>query len=154
MYEPFTDGARKAMQLANQEAQRLGHEYIGTEHILLGLIAEGAGVAANLLRNSAITLERARQEFDKLLQRGPLDPSACVKLPQTAQARKVIENSMNVARQMKHRSISTEHLFFGLLADRESLASLALLNCGLSLEKFRDELADLLRVDRAAALID
>src|SRR5262245_62012063 len=90
MYERFTDRARKVMQLANQEAHRFNHEYIGTEHILLGLIQEGSGVAATVLRNLDISLLRVRQECEKLVQPG-LDIVTCGKLPQTPRAKKVVE---------------------------------------------------------------
>ncbi|HJT34184.1 MAG TPA: Clp protease N-terminal domain-containing protein [Pirellulales bacterium] len=153
MYEPFTDRARKVMLLTNQEAQQLGHGYIGTEHVLLGLIAEGAGVAALVLKNCGVTLERAREELDKLIQRGSLDPSASIKLPQTPLTRSVIEKSMKVARQMNHRYIGTEHLLLGLLAEPDGLACWVLLRCGLSIKRVRDEVADVLGVDRAVVTV-
>src|SRR3954465_8306848 len=85
MYERFTDRARKVMQLANQEAQRLNHEYIGTEHILLGLVKEGSGVAANVLKNLDINLHKVRQEVEKIVQASP-DVGTPGKLPQTPRA--------------------------------------------------------------------
>ena len=90
MYERFTDRARKVMQLANQEAQRFNHEYIGTEHILLGLVKEGSGVAANVLKNLDIDLRKIRLEVEKIVQSGP-DMVTMGKLPQTPRAKKVIE---------------------------------------------------------------
>src|SRR6266568_4978639 len=90
MYERFTDRARKVMQLANQEAQRFNHEYIGTEHILLGLIQEGSGVAANVLKNLDIDLRKVRAEVEKVVQASP-DMAMLGKLPQTPRAKKVIE---------------------------------------------------------------
>jgi len=93
MYERFTDRARKVMQLANQEAQRFNHEYIGTEHILLGLVKEGTGVAANVLKNLDIDLRKIRLEVEKIVQAGP-DMVTMGKLPQTPRAKKVIEYSM------------------------------------------------------------
>ena len=98
MYERFTDRARKVMQLANQEAQRFNHEYIGTEHILLGLIKEGSGVAANVLKNLEVDLRKIRLEVEKLVQSGP-DMVTMGKLPQTPRAKKVIEYSMEEARK-------------------------------------------------------
>src|SRR5713101_7693738 len=89
MYERFTDRARKVMQLANQEAQRFNHEYIGTEHILLGLVKEGSGVAANVLKNLDIDLRTVRQEVKKIIQRG--DMVTMGRLPLTPRAKKVIE---------------------------------------------------------------
>src|SRR5262249_25243122 len=93
MYERFTDRARKVMQLANQEAQRFNHEYIGTEHILLGLVKEGSGVAANVLKNLDIDLRKIRLEVEKIVQSGP-DMVTMGKLPQTPRAKKVIEYSI------------------------------------------------------------
>lgn len=153
MYEPFTDRARKVMQLTNQEAQQLGHNYIGTEHVLLGLIAEGAGVAAFVLKKFGVTLERAREELEKLTPRGSLDPSASIKLPQTPLTRSAIEKSMKVARQMNHHYIGTEHLLLGLLAQPDGLACWVLFRCGLSLKSVRDDVADVLGVDRAAVTV-
>ena len=90
MYERFTDRARKVMQLANQEAQRFNHEYIGTEHMLLGLVKEGTGVAANVLKNLDVDLRKIRLEVEKLVQSGP-EMITMGKLPQTPRAKKVIE---------------------------------------------------------------
>src|SRR6266436_2941066 len=105
MYERFTDRARKVMQLANQEAQRFNHEYIGTEHILLGLVKEGSGVAANVLKNLDIDLRKIRLEVEKIVQSGP-DMVTMGKLPQTPRAKKVIEYSIEDARigQFRPRS--------------------------------------------------
>src|SRR5438105_5853496 len=97
MYERFTDRARKVMQLANQEAQRFNHEYIGTEHILLGLVKEGTGVAANVLKNLDIDLRKIRLEVEKIVQAGT-DMVTMGKLPQTPRAKKVIEYSIEEAR--------------------------------------------------------
>ena len=99
MYERFTDRARKVMQLANQEAQRFNHEYIGTEHILLGLVKEGSGVAANVLKNLDVDLRKIRLEVEKLVQSGP-EMVTMGKLPQTPRAKKVIEYSMEEARNL------------------------------------------------------
>ena len=88
MYERFTDRARKVMQLANQEAQRFNHEYIGTEHILLGLVKEGSGVAANVLKNLEVDLRKIRLEVEKIVQSGP-DMVTMGKLPQTPRAKKL-----------------------------------------------------------------
>src|SRR5439155_25478770 len=91
MYERFTDRARKVMQLANQEAQRFNHEYIGTEHILLGVIKEGFGVAANVLKNLDIDLNRVRREIERIVMPGPDEIEGNRKLPQTPRAKRVIE---------------------------------------------------------------
>ena len=95
MYERFTDRARKVMQLANQEAQRFNHEYIGTEHILLGLVKEGSGVAANVLKNLEVDLRKIRLEVEKIVQSGP-DMVTMGKLPQTPRAKKVVEYAITL----------------------------------------------------------
>src|SRR4026208_1362237 len=103
MYERFTDRARKVMQLANQEALRFNHEYIGTEHMLLGLIKEASGVAANVLKNLDIDLRKVRLEVEKIVQTGPGgEELVSGKLPHTPRAKKVIENSIEEARALKH----------------------------------------------------
>jgi hypothetical protein len=118
MYERFTDRARKVMQLANQEAQRFNHEYIGTEHILLGLVKEGSGVAANVLKNLDVDLRKIRLEVEKLVQSGP-EMVTMGKLPQTPRAKKVIEYSMEEARNLNHNYVGTEHILLGLLREQE-----------------------------------
>ncbi len=143
MYERFTDRARKVMQLANQEAQRFNHEYIGTEHVLLGLIKEGSGVAANVLKNLDIDLRKIRLEVEKLVQSGP-DMVTMGKLPQTPRAKKVIEFSMEEARNLNHNYVGTEHILLGLLREQEGVAAQVLMNLGLKLEDVREEVLNLL----------
>lgn len=143
MYERFTDRARKVMQLANQEAQRLNHEYIGTEHVLLGLVKEGSGVAANVLKNLDIDLRKIRLEIEKLVQSGP-DMVTMGKLPQTPRAKKVLEYSMEEARNLNHNYVGTEHLLLGLLREQEGVAAQVLMNLGLKLEDVREEVLNLL----------
>ena len=143
MYERFTDRARKVMQLANQEAQRFNHEYIGTEHILLGLVKEGSGVAANVLKNLDIDLRKIRLEVEKIVQTGP-DMVTMGKLPQTPRAKKVIEYSIEEARNLNHNYVGTEHLLLGLLREQEGVAAQVLMNLGLKLEDVREEVLNLL----------
>ncbi len=143
MYERFTDRARKVMQLANQEAQRFNHEYIGTEHILLGLVKEGSGVAANVLKNLDVDLRKIRIEVEKIVQTGP-DMVTMGKLPQTPRAKKVIEYAMDEARNLNHNYVGTEHLLLGLLREQEGVAAQVLMNLGLKLEDVRDEVLNLL----------
>src|SRR5438094_1908951 len=143
MYERFTDRARKVMQLANQEAQRLNHEYIGTEHILLGLVKEGSGVAANVLKNLDIDLRKIRLEVEKLVQSSP-EVGTPGKLPQTPRAKKVIEYSIEEARNLNHNYVGTEHLLLGLLREQEGVAAQVLINLGLKLEDVREEVLNLL----------
>jgi ATP-dependent Clp protease ATP-binding subunit ClpC len=143
MYERFTDRARKVMQLANQEAQRFNHEYIGTEHILLGLVKEGSGVAANVLKNLDVDLRKIRLEVEKIVQSGP-DMVTMGKLPQTPRAKKVIEYSMEEARNLNHNYVGTEHILLGLLREQEGVAAQVLMNLGLKLEEVREEVLNLL----------
>src|ERR671923_2839658 len=145
MYERFTDRARKVMQLANQEAQRFNHEYIGTEHILLGLVKEGSGVAANVLKNLDIDLRKIRLEVEKIVQTGPGSEMVTMgKLPQTPRAKKVIEYSIEEARNLNHNYVGTEHLLLGLLREQEGVAAQVLMNLGLKLEDVREEVLNLL----------
>src|SRR5262245_820426 len=143
MYERFTDRARKVMQLANQEAQRFNHEYIGTEHILLGLAKEGSGVAANVLQNLDIDLRRIRQEVEKIVQPGP-DEVELNKMPPTPRAKKEIEYAIEEARALAHNYVGTEHLLLGLLREEEGVGAQVLKNLGVRLEQIRQEVLALL----------
>jgi len=131
------------MQLANQEAQRFNHEYIGTEHILLGLVKEGSGVAANVLKNLEVDLRKIRLEVEKLVQSGP-EMVTMGKLPQTPRAKKVIEYSMEEARNLNHNYVGTEHILLGLLREQEGVAAQVLMNLTLKLEEVREEVLNLL----------
>src|SRR5262245_16296047 len=113
MYQRFTDRARQVLKIANQEARRFNHEYVGTEHILLGLVAEGSGVAANVLMNLNVNLCRIALEVERIVQAGP-DRGAVGSLPQTPRAKKVIEYSIEEARNLNHNYVGTEHLLLGL----------------------------------------
>jgi len=143
MYERFTDRARKVMQLANQEAQRFNHEYIGTEHILLGLVKEGSGVAANVLKNLDVDLRKIRMEVEKIVQAGP-DMVTMGKLPHTPRAKKVIEYAIEEARNLNHNYVGTEHLLLGLLREQEGVAAQVLMNLNLKLDEVREEVLNLL----------
>src|SRR6266542_334418 len=134
------------MQLANQEAQRLYHEYIGTEHILLGLVKEGSGVAANVLKNLDIDLLKIRFEVEKLVQSSP-EVGTPGKLPQTPRAKKVIEYSIEEARNFNHNYVGTEHLLLGLLREQEGVAAQVLMNLGLRLEDVREEVLNIVGVN-------
>ena len=131
------------MQLANQEAQRFNHEYIGTEHILLGLVKEGSGVAANVLKNLEVDLRKIRLEVENLVHSGP-EMVTVGKLPQTPRAKKVIEYSMEEARNLNHSYVGTEHILLGLLREQEGVAAQVLMNLGLKLEDVREEVLNLL----------
>jgi ATP-dependent Clp protease ATP-binding subunit ClpC len=126
------------MQLANQEAQRFNHEYIGTEHLLLGLIREG-----NALNNLNINLKKVRKQVQNLIQSGP-EMITMGKLPQTPRAKKVIESAKQHATNMKHHFIGTEHLILGLLAVDEGVAAQVLVNMGVRLEEVLQEVLNLL----------
>jgi ATP-dependent Clp protease ATP-binding subunit ClpC len=143
MFERFTDRARKVMALANQEAQRLNHEYIGTEHILLGLVKEGSGVGATVLKQLDVDLRKVRMEVEKLAKSGP-DMVTIGKLPQTPRAKKVIEYAIEEARKLGHNYVGTEHLLLGLLREQDGVAAQALIALGLKLEEVRDEVLNLL----------
>ncbi len=143
MFERFTDRARKVMALANQEAQRFNHEYIGTEHILLGLVKEGSGVGANVLKNLDVDLRKVRLEVEKLVKAGP-EMVTMGKLPQTPRAKKVIEYAIEEARNLNHNYVGTEHLLLGLLREHDGVAAQVLMNLSLKLEEVREEVLNLL----------
>jgi ATP-dependent Clp protease ATP-binding subunit ClpC len=131
------------MALANQEAQRFNHEYIGTEHILLGLVKEGSGVGANVLKNLDVDLRKVRLEVEKLVKSGP-DMVTMGKLPQTPRAKKVIEYAIEEARNLNHNYVGTEHLLLGLLREHDGVAAQVLMNLNLKLEEVREEVLNLL----------
>ena len=143
MFDRFTDRARKVMNLAKSEAQRLNHEYIGTEHILLGLVQEGSGVAANVLRNMGIDLKRIRAEIEKLVK-GSSTMVPMGNLPFTPRAKKVLELSLEEASQLGHNYIGTEHLLLGLIKESEGIAARVLTNLGVKLEDVREEVLEFL----------
>lgn len=133
MFEKFTDRARKVMQLANQEAQRHRHDYIGTEHILLGLTREGGGVAFKALQHLGIDATRIRLEVEKLVTPGS-EMITIGKLPQTPRAKKAIERAMEAARDLGHNYVGTEHLLLGLIGG-DSVAAQVLNDQGVTREK-------------------
>lgn len=149
MFERFTDRCRKVMALANQEAQRLSHDYIGTEHILLGLIKEGSGVGASVIKNLDVDLVRLRDEAGKLIKSGSATP-AIGKLPHTPAAKKVLECAIQEARGLNVGYVGTEHLLLGLLRVQDDVAARVLTNLGLSLEDVRKEISSLLGVFSSA----
>jgi ATP-dependent Clp protease ATP-binding subunit ClpC len=129
MIARYTDRARKVMMLANQEAQRLNHQYIGTEHVLFGLVKEGSGVAANVLKNLHINLRKIRLEVEKIAPSRP-DTVPMDKLPQTPRTKKVIDYAAEEARNLNHKYVGTEHLLLGLLREQEGVAAQVLVNLG------------------------
>ncbi len=144
MFERFTDRARKVVHLARGEAERLGHEFIGTEHILLGLVKEGSGVAANVLENLNVDLEKVRVEVEKYVSASSGTMTSSSTLPFTPRAKKVLELAMDEARSLEHNYIGTEHLLLGLLREQEGMAAQVLLNLNVKLEDVRAEVMDLL----------
>ncbi|MBN3038598.1 MAG: ATP-dependent Clp protease ATP-binding subunit [Candidatus Omnitrophica bacterium] len=143
MFNRFTERARKVIILAKEEAKRFNHDYIGTEHILLGLIREGEGVASAVLQNMGLGLDKIRLEIEKLVQPGPAS-SVSGDIPFTPRAKRVIELSMEEARSLGHNYIGTEHLLLGLLREGEGVAAQVLLGLGLDLNKVRHEIMELL----------
>jgi ATP-dependent Clp protease ATP-binding subunit ClpC len=144
MYERLTDRARKVMQLANQEAQRFNHEYIGTEHILLGLVKEPSGVAHWALAEFGLKLDDVRQSVTDVLKVGPDTGVTRGKLPQTPEARKVIEYAMEESRNLSHNYVGTEHILLGLLRESGGLAHHVLAKHGVKLEDCREKVLNLL----------
>ena len=134
MFNRFTERARKVILLAKEEAKRFNHDYIGTEHILLGLVREGEGVAAAVLASFGLSPDKIRLEVEKLVQPGPATVVSG-DLPFTPKAKKVIELAMEEARALGHNYIGTEHLLLGLIREGEGVASQVLMNLGLELEK-------------------
>ena len=143
MFDRFTDRAKKVMSFARQEAQKFNHEYIGTEHILLGLVQEGSGVAANVLKNMTIDLEKIRHEVEKIVKTGP-SMVTMGQLPFTPRAKKVLELSMEEASQLSHNYIGTEHLLLGLIKENEGIAAQVLMNLGVKLDEVREEVLEFL----------
>lgn len=149
MFERFTDRSRKVMALANQEAQRLNHEYMGTEHILVGLVKEGSGVAASVLKTLGIDLQKTRLEVEKLIKSGP-EIVTMGRLPQTPLTKKVIEYAIEESRNLGHQHIGTEHLLLGLLREHDGLACQVLMRLDVSVHSVREEILNLLGVGKYA----
>jgi ATP-dependent Clp protease ATP-binding subunit ClpC len=143
MFNRFTERARKVILLAREEAKRLDHDYLGTEHILLGLIREGEGVGATALQNLGLDLARVRQEAEKAVGRGG-GALFLGQIPFTPRAKKVLELAVTEARNLGHNYIGTEHLLLGLIREGEGVAAQILINLGADLEKVRDEVVNLL----------
>lgn len=136
MYERFTDRARKVMQFSNQEAQRFNHEYIATEHVLLGLIKEGSGIAANVLRLMNVDLTILRNEMMKHVQPGP-DMITMGKLPFTPRVKKIVEHAINEAHNLGHNYVGTEHLLLGVLGEPDGTAFKMLTGLGITADEVR-----------------
>jgi Clp amino terminal domain, pathogenicity island component/UvrB/uvrC motif len=148
MFERFTDRARRVVVLAQEEARRLQHDYIGTEHILLGLISEGEGVAARALESLGIGLDAVRQQVEEIIGRGQQAPSGHI--PFTPRAKKVLELSLREALQLGHSYIGTEHILLGLIREGDGVAAQVLVRLGADLNRVRQQVIQLLH-GRAAA---
>src|ERR1051326_2751156 len=131
----FTDRVRKVLQMAREEAARLHHEYVGTEHILLGLIREGEGVAAAVLTNLNVDLEEIQQKIEETVKKGKAPAAAGPDLPYTSRAKKVLELAMSEARELNHSYVGTEHLLLGLLREEKGIAAQVLTDAGVNLKK-------------------
>src|SRR2546429_183694 len=140
----FTDRVRKVLQMAREEAARLHHEYVGTEHILLGLIREGEGVAAAVLTNLNVDLEEIKQKIEETVKKGKAAAAAGPDLPYTSRAKKVLELAMSEARELNHSYVGTEHLLLGLLREEKGIAAQVLTDAGVNLEQARAETLRLL----------
>jgi ATP-dependent Clp protease ATP-binding subunit ClpC len=147
----FTDRVRKVLQMAREEAARLHHEYVGTEHILLGLIREGEGVAAAVLTNLNVDLDEIQQKIEETVKKGKAPAPAGPDLPYTSRAKKVLELAMTEARELNHSYVGTEHLLLGLLREEKGIAAQVLADAGVSLEQARAETLRLLGSDLPGA---
>ena len=140
----FTERVRKVLAMAREEAARLHHEYVGTEHILLGLIREGEGVAAAVLQNLSIDLDEIQQKIEEQVKKGKATQATGPDLPYTSRAKKVLELAMSEARELNHSYVGTEHLLLGLLREEKGIAAQVLTDIGVNLETARTETLRLL----------
>jgi len=138
MFERFTEKAIKVIMLAQEEARRLGHNFVGTEQILLGLIGEGTGIGPKVLKAMGVNLKDARVEVEKIIGRG--SGFVAVEIPFTPRAKRVLELSLEEARQLGHNYIGTEHLLLGLIREGEGVAARVLENLGVDLSKVRSQI--------------
>jgi ATP-dependent Clp protease ATP-binding subunit ClpC len=143
MFERFTDKARRVVVLAQEEARMLNHDYIGTEHLLLGLLQEGKGVGAKALEALGITHEAVRQQVEEIIGRGKQAPRAS-HIPFTPQAKKALELSLREALQIGHNYIGTEHILLGLIREGDGPAAQVLAGLGADLDRVRQQVIDLL----------
>ena len=140
----FTERVRKVLAMAREEAARLHHEYVGTEHILLGLIREGEGVAAAVLQNLSVDLDEIQQKIEDTVKKGKAAQATGPDLPYTSRAKKVLELAMGEARELNHSYVGTEHLLLGLLREEKGIAAQVLTDAGVNLDAARAETLRLL----------
>ena len=143
----FTERVRKVLAMAREEAARLHHEYVGTEHILLGLIREGEGVAATVLQNLSVELDEIQQKIEETVKKGKAAQATGPDLPYTSRAKKVLELAMSEARELGHSYVGTEHLLLGLLREEKGIAAQVLTDAGVNLEAARTETLRILGTD-------
>jgi ATP-dependent Clp protease ATP-binding subunit ClpC len=143
MFERFTDRARRVIVLAQEEARLLNHNYLGTEHILLGLIHEGEGVAAKALESMNISLEAVRAQVQDIIGEGQQSPSGS-HIPFTPRAKRVLELTLREALQLGHNYIGTEHILLGLIREGEGVAAQVLIKLGAELSRVRQQVIELL----------
>src|SRR5829696_1732785 len=145
----FTERVRKVFTMAREEAARLHHEYVGTEHILLGLIREGEGVAATVLQNLNVELEEIQQKIEETVKKGKAGQASGPDLPYTSRAKKVLELAMAEARDLTHNYVGTEHLLLGLIREEKGIAAQVLKKAGMTLDEARAETLRLLGSDHS-----
>ena len=152
MFERFTDRARRVVVLAQEEARMLNHDYIGTEHILLGLLREGDGVGARTLDSLGISLDAVRQQVQEIIGRGQQAPSGHIQF--TPRAKKALELSLRESLQLGHNCIGTEHMLLGLLREGDGVAAQVLVRLGADLDRVRQQVIQLLHgyADLAASV--
>ena len=142
MFERFTERARQVVVLAQDESRALGHDYIGTEHLLLGLLREEEGLAARVLESIDITVEEVRSEVARIVGQGQTAPTG--QIPFTVEAKVVLERSLREALSLGHNSVGTEHVLLGLVSQRDGVAAEVLLDAGADAEKIRNEVVRML----------
>jgi ATP-dependent Clp protease ATP-binding subunit ClpC len=143
----FTERVRKVLAMAREEAARLHHEYVGTEHILLGLIREGEGVAATVLQNLSVELDEIQQKIEEPVKKGKAAQTTGPDLPYTSRAKKVLELAMSEARELNHSYVGTEHLLLGLLREEKGIAAQVLIASGVNFAAVRAETSRILGVE-------
>jgi ATP-dependent Clp protease ATP-binding subunit ClpC len=140
----FTERVRKVLAMAREEAARLHHEYVGTEHILLGLIREGEGVAAAVLQNLSIELDDIQQKTEQMVKGGRAGQTIGPDLPYTSRAKKVLELAMGEARSLNHAYVGTEHLLLGLMREKQGVAAQTIASFGITIDMAREEVLRIL----------
>jgi len=147
----FTDRVRRVLQMAREEAARLHHEHVGTEHILLGLIREGEGMAAAVLANLNVDLEEVAAKIEETVKPGKAAAAAGPDLPYTSRAKKVLEFAMMEARELNHSYVGTEHLLLGVLREEKGIGAQVLVDAGVSLQRARSEVFQVLGTEESEA---